>query len=559
MRSPSIPPDMSFLIQRIHERDDAIVALQNLSAGQTVESHGTRWTLCEAIPAKHKFAARDFRDGDSVTMYGVTVGKTRGPVREGALLTTDNLIHATDAFTPDAPRSPWTPPVVDSWKTRTFQGYRRSDGRAGTANLWLVVPLVFCENRNIQMMQSALNRALGYHKASPYEAYARELASAWTNTPAAEALEKVGWEDQFAEHAKPLFPNVGGVKFLTHTFGCGGTRQDSYALCALIAGYLNNPNVAGATILSLGCQHSQIANLEQEIARRNPSFDKPLEIFEQQKAHSENDMLRRALRATFAGVASINRHYREPVPLSELVVGVKCGGSDGFSGISANPVVGHLSDLVCALGGASVLSEFPELCGAEQDLCRRCETPELARRFTEMMAHYDAQARACGSGFDMNPSPGNIRDGLITDAIKSAGAATKGGSAPIVDVLDYGETLRRAGGVSLLYAPGNDVECTTAMAGAGCNLILFTTGLGTPTGNPITPTLKISTNTELQRKMPDIIDFDAGPLIRGERSRELLAADLLELSVQTASGEVLPKAVLLGQDDFIPWKRGVSL
>ena len=349
------------------------------------------------------------------------------------------------------------------------------------------------------------------------------------------------------------------MKFLQHTFGCGGTRQDSDALCALIAGYLNNPNVAGATVLSLGCQHAQIAILEREIARQNPGFNKPLAVFEQQKAKSENDMLEKAMRATFAGVAGANLFEREPCPISQLTVGVKCGGSDGFSGISANPVVGRLSDLLCASGGASVLSEFPELCGAEQDLCRRCETPELAQRFAECMSEYDAQARACGSGFDMNPSPGNIRDGLITDAIKSAGAATKGGSAPIVDVLDYGSPAVKRGGVSLLYAPGNDVECTTAMAGSGCNLILFTTGLGTPTGNPICPTLKISTNTELAQRMPDIIDFDTGALIRGEKTLQGLAEELLEFSLRTASGEHVPKAVELGQDDFIPWKRGVSL
>lgn len=550
---------MSSLVQKIHSRDDALVALQTLSPGQSVELHGNRWTMRETIPAKHKFAAHDFADGDPVTMYGVTVGKTRGPVLAGALFTTENLYHATDPFSPNAPRSTWTPPKVDRWQTRTFRGFKRSDGRAGTANLWLVVPLVFCENRNILMMQAALDRALGYHKSSYHEAFARDLTRAWSVQPDAASLGKVDWPKVPSANSTPLFPNVGGVKFLTHTFGCGGTRQDSNALCALIAGYLSNPNVAGATILSLGCQHSQISILENEIALRNPTFDKPLAIFEQQKSHSETDMLARAMRATFAGVASINDFKRETCSLADLVVGVKCGGSDGFSGISANPVVGSLSDIVCALGGASVLSEFPELCGAEQDLCRRCETPELAHRFAQLMSQYESQAKACGSGFDMNPSPGNIRDGLITDAIKSAGAATKAGTAPILDVLDYAAPVRRTGGVSLLYAPGNDVECTTAMAGSGCNLILFTTGLGTPTGNPITPTIKIATNTDLAQRMPDIIDFDAGPLIRGERSREELANDLLELSIQTASGEILPKAVQLGQDDFIPWKRGVSL
>ncbi len=549
---------MNFLIQRIHEKDNAIVALQNLAAGQKVNAQRAEWTLREAIPAKHKFAARDFAAGDTVTMYGVTVGRTRGPVSTGALFTTENLVHAADPFVAQTASEPWTGPDVTRWKGRTFEGYRRSDGQVGTANLWLVVPLVFCENRNIAVMQSALERALGYHRHSPYEAFARDLAAQWQAHPEAGGLESVRMGASL-ESGQPLFPNVGGVKFLQHTFGCGGTRQDSEALCALIAGYLNNPNVAGGTILSLGCQHAQISILEREITRRNPRFDKPLAIFEQQKAHSENDMLQKAMRATFSGVAGANLLHRETCSISHLTLGVKCGGSDGFSGISANPVVGRVSDLLCASGGASVLSEFPELCGVEQELCRRCETPELAQKFAELMTSYDAQARACGSGFDMNPSPGNIRDGLITDAIKSAGAATKGGSAPILDVLNYATPVTRRGGVSLLEAPGNDVECTTAMAGSGCNLIFFTTGLGTPTGNPVCPTLKIATNTGLASQMPDLIDFDAGPVLRGERSLNDLAEDLLELGIQVASGKVTPKAVQLGQDDFIPWKRGVSL
>jgi altronate hydrolase len=206
-----------------------------------------------------------------------------------------------------------------------------------------------------------------------------------------------------------------------------------------------------------------------------------------------------------------------------------------------------------------VLSEFPELCGVEQSLADRCDTPELADRFVHLMRTYEAAAVACGSGFDSNPSPGNIRDGLITDAIKSAGAARKGGTAPVVEVCDYAEPIRSQGGLVLYCTPGNDVESTTAIAGGGCNLILFTTGLGTPTGNPVCPTLKIATNTELAQRMADIIDFDTGSIIRGERSIPEVAEDLLELCIQVASGEVMPKAVALGQDDFLPWKRGVSL
>jgi altronate hydrolase len=207
-----------------------------------------------------------------------------------------------------------------------------------------------------------------------------------------------------------------------------------------------------------------------------------------------------------------------PAPLSDLFLGVECGGSDGFSGISANPAIGQASDLLAALGGAPVLSEFPELAGVEQSLCDRCVTPALADKFVHLMRAYEGAAQACGSGFDANPSPGNIRDGLVTDGIKSAGAAKKGGTSPIVDVIDYGEPARQRGGLTLCCTPGNDVESTTAMAAAGCNIMVFSTGLGTPTGNPVCPTLKVATSTALATRMADIIDYDAGPIITGEKT-----------------------------------------
>jgi altronate hydrolase len=244
--------------------------------------------------------------------------------------------------------------------------------------------------------------------------------------------------------------------------------------------------------------------------------------------------------------------------LSKLSVGVKCGGSDGFSGISANPAVGYAADMLVALGGKVLLAEFPELCGAEQDLIDRSENEEIAARFVNLMESYNELAKQSGSGFHMNPSPGNIKDGLITDAIKSAGAVRKGGRSPVVDVLDYTEQATKAG-LSLVCTPGNDVEATTGQAAAGATLILFTTGLGTPTGNPVSPTIKISTNTSLFKRMNDIIDIDTGPIISGEKSIKEMAVDILEYCIQAASGKVVPKAVQLNQDDFIPWKRGVSL
>jgi altronate hydrolase len=241
-----------------------------------------------------------------------------------------------------------------------------------------------------------------------------------------------------------------------------------------------------------------------------------------------------------------------------LCIGVKCGGSDGFSGISANPAVGFCSDLVVALGGRILLAEFPELCGVEQNLIDRTKDEAAARKFISLMTSYNESALSVGSGFHMNPSPGNIKDGLITDAIKSAGAAKKGGTSPVVDVLDYTEPATKPG-LNLVCTPGNDVEATTGKAASGATLILFTTGLGTPTGNPVCPTIKVSTNSNLTKRMNDIIDIDCGPVIEGDKTIEQMGEDILEYCIKAASGELIPKAVLLNQDDFIPWKRGVSL
>src|SRR6266567_3794920 len=261
---------------------------------------------------------------------------------------------------------------------------------------------------------------------------------------------------------------------------------------------------------------------------------------------------------SFASAIPNSTSLRSPAPLSALSVGLKCGGSDGFSGISANPAIGRTADLLAALGGRTILSEFPELCGVEQELINRGKSVAVGNRFIQLMRDYAARAAAVGSGFDMNPSPGNMRDGLLTDAMKSAGAAKKGGTSPVTAVLDYPEYSTEPG-LNLLCTPGNDVECVTAQVGAGASVVLFTTGLGTPTGNPIAPVLKIASNSNLAQKMPDIIDIDAGGILPGEVTIEEMGALILDRVIQVASGETRTKAELLAQDDFIPWKRGVSL
>jgi altronate hydrolase len=427
----------------------------------------------------------------------------------------------------------------------------------GTANHWLVVPLVFCENRNVKVLEEAFRKELGY---APPDVYRRQVAELVrrqqggaggplpTEAPAVEP-DTV---------PRRVFPNVDGVQFLTHEAGCGGTPEDARTLCALLAGYIHNPNVAGATVLSLGCQNAQVEILREELHRRNPRFDKPLLVFEQQGSASEHAMLSAAIRETFAGLQEANELERRPAPLAQLTLGVECGGSDGFSGLSANPAMGHAADLLVALGGRVILSEFPELCGVEQELIDRSVSPEVAERFVRFMREYEARAEGVGSGVHMNLSAGNIRDGLLTEAMKSAGAARKGGTSPVTAVLDYGEYATRPG-LNLLCTPGNDVESTTGMAGAGANLIVFSTGMGTPTGNPVAPVIKVASNTSLATRLADIIDLDAGPILTGERGIAEVGEHLLEQILSVASGETRPRAVRLGQNDFIPWKRGISL
>jgi altronate hydrolase len=545
-------------VLKLDPRDNVLVALCDLEEGETVAWETEGYTLASPISAKHKFAARELAAGAEVIMYGVLVGKTTKAVKQGGAVTTANIVHRAAPFR-DAPAEyVWTAPDVARWKDRTFAGYLRSDGQVGTRNYWLVVPLVFCENKNISVLKQAFEEELGFASPQIYRRQVAELARHYREG-GLDGLDDGAFHEASAEPAvERMFSNLDGIKFLLHEGGCGGTREDSNNLCALIAGYIHHPNVAGATVLSLGCQHAQIGILREKIRQKNPGFDKPLIILEQQQCGSELAMMSQAIRQTFKGLVDANRSTRTPASLSHLCVGLKCGGSDGFSGISANPAIGYVSDLLAALGGRSILSEFPELCGVEQGLIDRSVAPAVGERFMELMRDYAARAQAARSGFDMNPSPGNIRDGLLTDAMKSAGAAKKGGTSPVTAVLDYAEYSTQPG-LNLQCTPGNDVECVTAQVGAGANLVLFTTGLGTPTGNPIAPVMKLSTNSVLAERMNDIIDINTGGVISGEKTVEQMGEEILELAIRVASGEVRTKAEIKGQEDFIPWKRGVSL
>jgi altronate hydrolase len=545
-------------VLKLDSNDNVLIALTNLHRGQQIPFGSQIYTLESDVPAKHKFATGDLGVGESLRMYGVIVGQAVEPIHRGGLLTTRNVKHLAEGFKEKTSQSSWTPPDVLRWRQREFLGYRRADGQVGTRNYWVVVPLVFCENRNIEVLKQAFEEELGFAPPQIYRRQVADLAQLFREGRSDEIQMRNLMEETVPTQRSRIFENVDGVRFLLHEGGCGGTREDSINLCGLIAGYIHHPNVAGATVLSLGCQHAQTGILREELRKRNPGFDKPLVIVEQQQSGTEAAMLTEAIRQTFLGLIKANDCRRTRAPLSSLCVGLKCGGSDGFSGLSANPAIGHTSDLVAALGGRTILSEFPELCGVEQQLINRTNRKEVADRFIQLMKSYHARAKAVGSGFEMNPSPGNIRDGLLTDAMKSAGAAKKGGSSPATAVLDYPEYATETG-LNLQCTPGSDVECVTAQVGAGANVVLFTTGLGTPTGNPIAPVVKLSTNSLLAQRMDDIIDIDTGGIISGEKSIEQMGEDVLEFVIQVASGEIRTKAEMKGQEDFIPWKRGISL
>lgn len=548
---------MRKVVLKVHPRDNVLVALIDLKKGTPATYEGDEYFVTEDIPAKHKFFLQDMNAGDEIIMYGVLVGKAQSFIAKGGRMTTENTRHAAEPYDYRKSDFSWQAPDVSRFEGRTFDGYHRADGRVGTANYWLFIPTVFCENRNLDVIREAMHNELGYSVTDKYKQYTKTLTDMYSAGNDISSFDFLASASE-KKPGKRIFKNVDGIKFLNHEGGCGGIRQDAAILSKLLAAYADHPNVGGVTVMSLGCQNLQVQDFLADLKIINPSFNKPLYIFEQQQSQSEEQLIGDAIKKTFQGLIEINQLERQPATLDKLTIGVKCGGSDGFSGISANPSVGYCADLLVALGGKILLAEFPELCGVEQELIDRSVDEPTARKFMHLMKSYNHIVTQAGSSFSMNPSPGNIKDGLITDAIKSAGAARKGGTSPVVDVLDYTEPAIKPG-LNLVCTPGNDVEATTGKAASGATLILFTTGLGTPTGNPVCPTIKVSTNSALTKRMNDIIDIDTGPVIEGEKTIQEMGESILEYCIKAAGGEIIPKAVLLNQDDFIPWKRGVSL
>jgi altronate hydrolase len=489
---------------QVDSRDDVATALRDLAAGETVVLGTGTVTLCEPVAKGHKVAVRPIEAGAEVVKFGWPIGRATAEIAAGAHVHTHNvrtLLEEAQQYAYAPTQSPAPAPVAP----RSFAGYRRANGSVGTRNEIWVLCTVGCVG-----------------------ATARRLA----------------------ERAAQRFAGrVDGIHAFPHPYGCSQLGDDLDHTRTMLASLAQHPNAGGVLLIGLGCENNQM----DALLASAPGIDRNrLRAFTTQMV---SDEVETGLAMIEELVAIAERDVREPVPLSELVLGLKCGGSDGFSGVSANPLVGRVADAVANAGGTPVLTEIPEIFGAERILMARAKDEAVFGEISQLVEDFKGYFIAHGQPVYENPSPGNKAGGITTLDEKSLGAVQKAGRAPVVDVLRYGERVRQKGLV-LLEAPGNDAVSSTALTAAGATVILFTTGRGTPMGFPA-PTLKIASNTALAERKPGWIDFDSGPLLEGE-APELVTEQLLELVIATASGAET-RAERNGEREIALWKQGVTV
>jgi altronate hydrolase len=492
-------------VHLIARDDDVAVAVRPLEPGETLAVASPPVTVRESIPRGHKIALHDVRAGDTVRKYGWPIGRALADIPAGSLVHTANLATRLDGLSEYAYRP--VPPGNSAAATqRTFMGYRRSNGRVGTRNEIWILCTVGCVARTAQR------------------------------------IARVGSE-RFAGR-------VDGVHAFTHPFGCSQLGDDLARTRRILASLAMHPNAGGVLVIGLGCESNQLGALLQEVQGVEPER---LRAFGAQATDDEDEA---GLAALEELVAVAERDRREPCPLSDLTIGLKCGGSDGFSGITANPLVGHVADFVAGAGGTPILTEIPEVFGAEHLLMERATNEGVFRDVVTLVNDFKQYFIDNGQPIYENPSPGNIAGGITTLEEKSLGAVQKGGHAPLSQVLRYGERANRPG-LALLEAPGNDAVSSTALVAAGATVLLFTTGRGTPLGFPV-PTLKIASNTALAQKKPRWIDFDAGAVLGGATRMEDAGDALLQLVIDTASGKPA-RNELNDEREIAIWKDGVTL
>jgi len=501
---PHDRPQPSSGVHLIAPDDDVAVAIRPLEPGEVLSIRTPGIPVREAIPRGHKVALRDLPAGATVHKFGWPIGRALADIPAGSHVHTANLATRLDGLTDYAYR-PTAPAAVSSAASRSFMGYRRSSGRVGTRNEIWILCTVGCVARTAQRIAH--------------------------------------------EGAERFAGRVDGVHAFTHPFGCSQLGDDLARTRRILASLAMHPNAGGVLVIGLGCESNQLGALLQEVEGVEPAR---LRAFGAQTTDDEDEA---GLAALEALVAVAEQDRRVPCPLSDLTIGLKCGGSDGFSGITANPLVGHVADRVAGAGGTPILTEIPEVFGAEHLLMERATSEAVFRDVVAVVNDFKRYFLDNGQPIYENPSPGNIAGGITTLEEKSLGAVQKGGHTPLSQVLRYGERARRPG-LALLEAPGNDAVSSTALVAAGATVLLFTTGRGTPLGFPV-PTLKIASNSALADKKPRWIDFDAGTVLAGTAMEEA-GEQLLQLVIDTASGKPA-RNELNDEREIAIWKGGVTL
>ena len=489
---------------KIHPQDTAAVALTALPSGSILQVDGEKLVLREEIMRGHKFALRRIAAGEAIIKYGAPIGIATAPIEKGAWIHTHNMKTGLgDLLT--YTYEPQNMEILEAKEKRFFQGYRRKDGRVGVRNEIWIIPTVGCVNNVVQALE---RQAQKYVKGT-----------------------------------------VEAVVSFPHPYGCSQMGEDQEHTRRILADLVNHPNAGGVLVFGLGCENSNIEVLKEYIGVYD---EKRVKFLVSQESEDE---IADGMKLIAELAAYTESFQRETIPCSELIIGMKCGGSDGLSGITANPTVGIFSDLLIAQDGTTILTEVPEMFGAETLLMNRCENEEIFEQTVCLINDFKEYFTSHHQTIYENPSPGNKKGGISTLEDKSLGCTQKSGSAPVRGVLAYGETVKKKG-LHLLSAPGNDLVASTALAASGAHIVLFTTGRGTPFASPV-PTVKISSNTLLSEHKKNWIDFNCGELVNGKALSEL-GEELFEHVIEVASGRLV-KSEKAGFHDMAIFKQGVTL
>jgi len=477
--------------------------------------------LRDTVPPGHRFATRDIPAGEFVRQYGQPIGTSLG-IREGEYVSHDNMSDDVPVVRDLEEQLHTPPPVYTPEDERaTFMGFRRPDGRVGTRNFVLIVPTSMCASHEAQQISMIA---------------------------------------EFTLYKKEKFPNVDGVVAIPHNKGCG--CQDGSTIEVMLrtlSNYADHPNVGGVILMDLGCEKTNLAKVEQYLLKREKSFDKPVAKIGIQDVGGTEAAIALGLKEVESMLPKVNETAREECPISELVLGVKCGSSDGFSGISANPSLGRAADLLVRSGGTVLITEVPEFCGAEHVLAQRAKDADTAREIYRLVDWYKEYASKFGAVLNQNPSPGNVKGGLLNITIKSLGAIAKAGTTRIEGVVEYAERPESRG-LNLMQGPGYDQESTPGLVGAGATLVVFTTGRGTTIGNAIAPVVKLASNTPRFEQMSRDLDLSAGGVIDGTESIEEVGARVFEHIRRVAGGEIQARAEEHKHREFQFWaEQTVSL